>query len=120
MPKIKLFITDTYAEDYSFLQEYSIGWQEVTEEELKFLKSLEGQKILNNNYKNNYTVIIYEDVTKDIPNLIENIKEYIEKEKEKIEKEKVLAAKKREEAKAKKEAKEIEKAKKLLEEKGIL
>lgn len=120
MPKVKLFriYGDGEYDDRS-LQQLSEGWQEVTKEELNFLNSYEASKLFNG--KNYYIkVLVFEDITEEIPVMIKSIKEYIAANKEKEEKRKLDNIKKKQEAKAKKEQREIERAKKLLEAKGIL
>jgi hypothetical protein len=120
MPKVKLF--RIYGEGYdceNILQQLSEGWQEVTQEELNFLTSYEANKMFSS--KNYYLkVVVFEDITEEIPVLIKSIKEYISAYKAQQEKIKLNNIKKRQEAKAKKEKQQIEKAKKLLESKGIL
>lgn len=122
MPKIKLFRNYDYIDGdcSNTLKEYSVGWQEVTDEELKLLTSIDGRKFLNQNYSSYYTIVIFEDNTDEIPELIKDIKKYIADYKTKEEKRKLDLLKKKEETKAKREKKEIEKAKKLLKEKGII
>lgn len=123
MPKIKLFKCYDY-NDYSISisDELSEGWQEITEEELKYLNSYECKQLAQKNYKEayNYKVLVIEDVTEKIPNVIKDIKSFIKnnkdlaaKRKEKLEKEKESKKRKAEEAK-------IKRAKKLLEDKGLL
>jgi Sec-independent protein translocase protein TatA len=120
MPKIKLF--RVYGEGYdceNILQQLSEGWQEVTQEELNFLTSYEASKMFSG--KNYYVkVVIFEDITEEIPVLIKSIKECIASYKAKEEKRKLDSIKKREENKAKKEQQQVEKAKKLLEAKGLI
>jgi S-ribosylhomocysteine lyase LuxS involved in autoinducer biosynthesis len=120
MPKVKLFRVygDGYDND-NILQQLSEGWQEVTQEELNFLTSYEASKMFcGTGYY--MKVIIFEDITEEIPIIISSIKEYIADYKAKEEKRKLDNLKKKQETKAKKEQKSIEKAKKLLEAKGLL
>lgn len=125
MPKIKLIrIYDTYYDiDISSYATNSLSdWEEVTEEELRYLKSPHAQKALANISPSGYNnVIILEEITckKLIQNTISSVKGFIKKEQElqlkeeKAKKERSLALKK------KKEAKEIEKAKKILLDAGL-
>jgi len=123
MPKVKLFKCYDYNEyNIQISDELSEGWQEITEEELKYLNSYECKQLTQKNYKEsyNYNILIIEDVTEKIPNVIKDIKSFIKKNKdlaaerkEKLEREKANKKRKAEEAK-------IKRAKKLLEDKGLL
>lgn len=123
MPKVKLFKCYDYNEySISISDELSEGWQEITEEELKYLNSYECRQMISKEYKEAYTykVLVIEDVTERIPNVIKDIKSFIKKNKdlaaerkEKLEREKANKKRKAEEAK-------IKRAKKLLEDKGLL
>lgn len=120
MLKVKIF--RVYGDgnyDDGILQQLSEGWQEVTQEEFNFLTSYEAYKLFSG--KNYYMkVVVYQDITEEIPILIKSIKEYIAAYKEKEEKRKLDNIKKKEEVKTKKEQREVEKAKRLLEAKGLL
>lgn len=95
-------------------------WQDISEEDLKFLTSKEGFKFLNkpNQY---YRVIVLEDATNTgkLEGFVDDIKNFIEKEKEKLSKEALKHQKMLEDKKLKAEAKKLEKAKKILEESGF-
>lgn len=128
MPKIKLVkLTGYYDNSDDFrevIQSYS-DWQEVSEEDLSFLKSREGSTFLYNqcahhNYCNE-SIVILEDVPKETTSkYIGSIREVIQKEKDRIELEKKTKAEKQAIYKQKQKAKEIEIAKKLLQEEGLL
>jgi DNA polymerase II small subunit/DNA polymerase delta subunit B len=130
MPRIKLIrvhnnIIHCDTCNYTFCQNAKLfetneqsEWEDVTEEELKWLQSPQGKKRLS---KYNTEIVILEDITskKTIDGFIENIKKFIQDEQEK-EKEEI---KKQEEAQQKRKAlaekKQIERAKKVLEKSGI-
>ena len=121
MPKVKLFkvFNAPYDYDKDILQEFSSGWQEITEEELKYLTSKEIYSMFNT--PGSYIqVAVFEDKTEEIPYIINSIKDYIKDNQDKKEKEKLKRLAKKEESLKKLEAKKIAEAKKFLEEKGLL
>ena len=126
MPKIKIVkvygYTD-YDDDNNIrnMEDFS-NWQEVSDEDLAFLKSAHGMKVLQNQTKPNVDILIIEDITSEkvINKFITDIKEFTKKEKEKLEQELELKAKRALERKEKEKQKKIEEAKKVLKESGLL
>ena len=126
MPKIKLIKVhshgvycdhcDTYTKD-TILDEMS-PWQEVTDEELKILQSFQGHNILG---KNNVSMFILEDITKEetVDGFINDIKKFIKDQsiQEERRKQKAMEADKKRKKLA--EQRKIERAKKLLEKTGL-
>ena len=118
MPKIRLLrIAQNYnfdAEVYSPVIDIKSPWQEVTDEELKLLKSWQASHVLGD-------VVIVEEITdrQVIEGYISDIKKYIVEEENRI---KLREQKRKEEQKKRKETAEqrkLEKAKKLLESQGL-
>ena len=94
-------------------------WQEVSDDDLEFLTSSEGQRILQ---KNTTTVVVLEDITskETVQGFVSDIKKFVENEKKK-EEARIAAFDRREKTrKENAEKKKIEKAQKLLKDKGLL
>lgn len=126
MPKIKLIkVFDNYCGCCDYIDTATIDshseWEEVTDEELSFLLSNEGKRVLNPINKYTYKVFVLEDETNTgkVQDFIHDIKDYIQKQKEKLEKAKTKQQKMLEEKKVKSDAKKIQEAKNLLEKIGI-
>lgn len=126
MPKIKLIkvhdagkscdYCEHYVKDY-FLEQMS-DWQEITEEELKWLQSWQGRNYTN---KQNVAVVILQDITdkKTVAGFVDDIKKFVEQEeiRKKEQEQKYKEAEKKRKLAA--EQRKIDKAKKLLEKSGI-
>ncbi|MEI8270046.1 MAG: hypothetical protein WCG45_01630 [bacterium] len=124
MPIIKLVqITGEAHYDYCDCLNYKnlefealSDWQEVSEEELDFLKSYDAERYFRDK---KISMVIFEDVTGNFQEYVDDIKDFVKTLKEK----QLAQKKKQEELTAKRkltaEKKKIEKAKKVLAESGI-